>query len=499
MIRKLLSLFILLSCSFALTSCSGLSDVPGGCIANCNGGGGGGGGNGSATVSVDLQAIPFTTQPANFTLLSFSANIVQASLVPASGNAINFAPSGTFTVDFTRLQSDSISLGTAAAPAGTYTGLNLTLSNATITYCVQTNPGVPGCAAGTIATLSGGALAPALIFAQPLTLTSGQLTGIAASFNIGNALTISAQNVPTFNAAAINVLTSATLPSALTSLPTPATQLDYIEDISGIVTFISNTSISLQTGTRGAFTATFNSGTIIPAACANISITACAPLSSFVNIDAILNNDGTFAVVQLDPILATNDDWIEGTVTTLPTVFNQFQIVANDLTLSTATSLVGAGGLPLGTLVNVNISTNPTFFVDDRGLLIPAGSNFSGATVATNVIFPGQMIAVRVKQFTSPTGTPLAATVTTDTVGLRYSRVNGVANAVNGGQFSIQGLPSLFGATFPLEVQLTSGTPATNYDGVAGSNSLVVGSPYSIRALYFNIAPNFTAAKVRAN
>jgi hypothetical protein len=60
-------------------------------------------------------------------------------------------------------------------------------------------------------------------------------------------------------------------------------------------------------------------------------------------------------------------------------------------------------------------------------------------------------------------------------------------------------LPALFGVSTPELVQLSTGSPSTNYDGVTSASGLTSGETVSIRALYFGTvsATPFSAAKVR--
>jgi hypothetical protein len=111
-------------------------------------------------------------------------------------------------------------------------------------------------------------------------------------------------------------------------------------------------------------------------------------------------------------------------------------------------------------------------------------------------LVPGQTVAAHITGFT-PASNPPAATV--DTLILRFTRVTGTIGAATSPTFSIQSLPALFGLSSPELVQLSTGSPSTNYDGVTGGTGLTAGETVSIRALYFGSvsATPFSAAKVR--
>src|SRR6266403_1927523 len=104
---SLLSLFAL-----GLVACSGKPNPP--CTVNC-------GGSGTASLSLTLTAIPLTPPP-NTNLLSFFVDINTITLTPATGTAVNIPLNATaIGVDLTRVQSDSIFLGTSATvPAVSY-------------------------------------------------------------------------------------------------------------------------------------------------------------------------------------------------------------------------------------------------------------------------------------------------------------------------------------------------------------------------------------------
>src|SRR5258708_19298512 len=137
---SLLSLFAL-----GLVACSGKPNPP--CTVNC-------GGSGTASLSLTLTATPLTPPP-NTNLLSFFVDINTITLTPASGTAVNIPLNATaIGVDLTRLQSDSVFLGTAAAaPAGSYSSITVSLSNPVVTFCTQTL-GNTACAPGTVPPLS---------------------------------------------------------------------------------------------------------------------------------------------------------------------------------------------------------------------------------------------------------------------------------------------------------------------------------------------------------
>jgi len=488
--------------AFGLVACSGKSSQP--CTVNCGGGG-------TATLSVVLTAAPLAPPP-NTNLLSFLVDINTITLTPATGTAVNIPLNATaLGVDLTKLQSDSVFLGmSATVPAGTYSSITVSMSNPVVTFCTQTQ-GNPGCAPTSLASISGGAAATPKITTAPfpLTLSAAQKTGLAINLNLANTLTVSAtqpQVVTAVNLAAANVLSASTLPSAASSLPSGP--LDFIEDVTGVITAVNTTaqSVTVHTATRGSLTALANSSTVFSPNCTafnlSLSFSSCIAQGQVASLDLLLNSDGTFTLLEYDPLDTTTKDWVEGIITSTPSSTTQFQIVTNDLVLSTSNSLIGSN-LPLASPVNISLVTSPQpFVVDSKGLVIPTNA-FSGRS-DTSALAPGQTVAARITAFTAASGSTLA-TASTDFLYLRFTRVTGtLASVAPPNTFTMQSFPPFFALTTPITVQLSTGSPNTNFDGVSGSSNLTVGQTVSINALYFGpptgltstLTP-FSAAKVR--
>ena len=478
-------LLALLVASFSLAACSGPKTV---CTVNCGGGG-------NASLNVTLAAVPFTPPP-NSSILSFAVTITGISLTPTSGASDVNIPlnATTYVVDLTRLQSDSAFLGQllASVPAAAYNKLTVAVAGAVVTYCTDT-AGTPGCASGSVAQIIKAAAAPATS-SFSLTLSSSQQAAIQIQFNFANAISVTAstQVVSGVDLTAANVLTASTLPPTASSLATG--QVDFVEDVTGVVTAASATSVTVQTSTHGSITAAANSSSLAMSNCVTTNA-ACPPaVGQVASIDTALNSDGTFTLLEFDPIAPTSSDWIEGVVTSTPLSSTQFQIVTNDIFLASAGTLIGAN-LSVGAPVQVTLNNVAPFLVDTKGLTVP--TSFAGSQDAT-VIVPGQAVALHVKSFTAANGTVLAA-ATVDTVVLRFTRVAGSVFTAAPPIFNIQSLPPFFGPTVTYEVQLNSGSPSTNYDGIANASGLTAGQNVSIRALYFGptVVPAFSAAKVR--
>jgi hypothetical protein len=448
-------------------------------------------------LNVTLAAEPLVPPPGT-NILSFAVVLNSVSLTPSSGGSVVNIPlnNSSFGVDLTRVTSDSAFLGQVinSVPSGSYNKVTVGITSAVVTYCAATS-GTPGCNTGSIAQFSAGAGAPSTS-SFSMTFAANQQAGLRVVLNFANALTVNSntQAVTGVDLTATNVITTATLPPAASTLSTG--QLDYVEDVTGVVTAASNTSVTVQTATRGSITSTVNSSTIVSDNCVILNTACTATTGQVVSIDATVNSDGTSTMLEFDPLTTASVDLIEGIVTAEPTVSTQFQMVTNDYIPATSGSKIS--GLNLGDTVNVTLANgvNP-FFVDDKNL--PTYGNFAGSTDSAS-IHAGMTVMVRVTGFTARSGNNPAA-ATADAVVLRYTRFAAAAAANGAPQFGINSMPPFFGINGQPLMQLGAGNPSTYLDGYTTSGSISSGDSLSIRALYFgpSVSPAFTAAKIRKN
>ncbi len=483
--------------SLSLAACSGR-------VGSSRAGGNQGSGAG---LIVTLRAAPLSP-PSKTNLLAFRTTVLGISLISSTGGSLNVPlNSDSYRVDLTRLQSDTALLAFAnAIPVGTYTSMVVSLSNSAVTFCTQTQ-GITGCADGSVSTLSGEPAIPVITAAPfPLVVTRGQGIGLVVNINVASALTVDehTQAIGAVNLGAANVLTAATLPPLSSSLP--SSTLDFIEDVTGVVSSVDATkqSVTVETATRGSITAIAGPSTTVSPNCTTFNLGStftCAKQGQVASLETVLNADGTFTLLEYDPLGITAGDWIEGVIGLPPSSSTQFQLVTNDLVLAPANSLIG-NNLELGAPVKVTLANPKPFVVDTKGLVVP-NTSFSGATDAS-VLVPGETLGVHVVSFTPASGaTPAAASV--DFVYLRFTRVTGsVASAAPPNAFVMQSFASFFGLTVPATIQLSSGSSNTNFDGITSASGLVSGQTASIRALYFGppTGPTptpspFSAAKVR--
>lgn len=501
--RKASSLSLSLA-ALALASCSGLPK------------GSGGGSAGNSTVSFALVA---DTLPANPSILSFQVSINGIQIKPTTGSALTLTPV-TPVIDLMRLQSDTAFLGSLSkVPAGTYT-VEVSLSNPIISFLNDTGStltaGAKTCASGSVCTAVLTATGNPTIASFTLTVAAAANQGIQLDFNLNSAISLSAGTLSvTFNPAAPTpgVLSAFTLPRQNANLG--SNQLELIEDFTGVVSLNSN-KVTVTSPTRGALTSVSGSTSFFDASpdgtmCQTPASFTCVVEGQVGSVDAFLNVDGTLSLKEYEPLSATAEDLVEGTVYAItPSSANQFGMVVTDRIQAPSGSLIG--GLNVGDLLTVNIPSPHPFFVDTKGLAVSSFApgtfaNFSGQTT-TSAIHQGQNVLIHVTAFTAASGTTTAS-ATADTVTLRWSRVSSSLKAASSPTFTIIGLPSYFGfapsSFFGVETftGTAGGDRVTNFDGIADANSLTPSvPPVELRALFLENTTNsanpvFFAAKVR--
>ncbi len=480
---------------------------------------GGGGGTGNGSVAVTMVA---DTLPANPSVLTFQVTIASIKFTTSSGTSTTVNLSPALTVDLMRLQSDTVFLGLFPnIPAAQYTSATLFLSgNANITFLNDTGFTLSGCLTSHVCPLSVPASSNP-VATVAFTVSPNAVTGIGIDLNLFNTVSISgtpANLIVNFNNT--NVLTAFTLPRPNSNLA--AGQLDLIEDFTGVVS-ISNQSVTLASAPatgRGSLTASATSATFYDpdptgTHCPTVTtlLANCVFNNQVASMDVILKSDGTLAIQEIEPLLATAQDTVEGIVVSINpnSLAQQFTLVVTNLIPAAQNSLIGS--LHIGDALTVNLS-NPVFpfLVDQKGL--PVQTNFAGIfanffnQTSTSAIHLGQVVAVHATApFTAASGGTIASSFA-DTVTLRWSRFTGTPQTASSPAFNLASLPFYFGLPqgTPLTVQTflaTSGSPrVTNFDGVLDGGGLNPLRPVAIRALFLENTTNsanpvFFAAKVR--
>lgn len=452
-----------------LLGCSGLPQSGGG----GGGGTGGGGTGGTFPVSLTLSTVP-SSVPSGISVLSFPVSISGITITSQTTGAVSNLALNGLTVDLNRLVSDSAFLGQFQVTPDFYSKIQITISASSVVYCTTTT-GVAGCTPGSIATTSGGPATLTFTYSPALSVATPGI-GVRFRLQMNKALLLNAAGTAVTSVDFTQPLVgfSEQLPLAA-NLTSP--QLDYVDDITGRVTQVGATSVTIQSATAGTITANVTAlSNFSSQTCASNGI-SCAQVGQVAAMDTVLNADGTFTLLLFDPIDTTSTDWVEGVISLLPTSSSQFSMVVTNFVPAQTGSLISSN-VHLGDQVTVNLGA-VTFEIDQKNLLLPANT-FSGAQ-DTSVLFPGQDVAVRATSFTPASGTTPPST-TVDTLLLRFSRLSGTAQTP-GPNFSFAPSVPLFGIAGSVNTQET--TNVTNFDlGTAGT-SLTAAQAAGISALYF--------------
>jgi hypothetical protein len=488
-------LLVLLFAAFSLSSCSG----PKGrviCTVNCGG---------TANLSFTMVA---DTLPASPTILSFQASIIGVTVTSSTSTKTLSPPSAP--IDLMRLQTDSAYLGTLTnVPSETISSFSVALSSQKMT--IFNNTGValtsPPCAVNAICTFNPNAVGSVLIDKVNQTFSSN--AGFGLDINLANAITITGTTLNVnFSPVANNVFSEFTLPRTGSNLA--STQFDLIEDVTGVVTVSGQNATIKNPLTNATLTAAATSSTVFDTdptttlcpTTTKQTLATCVSNNQIASMDVIVNSDGTTSIQEIEPLLATQQDTVEGIVVGVTQgSTTQFTLIVTDMLPAASNSLIGNGLLSDGDGLTVNLMNANNFLIDTKGLNLSSypgnTSNFTGAN-NTGALNLGQRVAVHVTGFTGPSGSTLAS-VTSDTVTLRWSRFAASLSASGTPAFSINGLPINFNNSGIAQVQTFS---QTNLDGITNTGNLSSTKTVYIRALYienpgFTLVPAFYAAKVR--
>jgi hypothetical protein len=478
--------FVLFVAMMALAGCSG--------VPNNSGGGGGGGGGGTAHLAVTMTSKP-SLALSKVSIISASVGITGITLNPSTGTAVSLTLSPTvYPIDLTRMQSDTAFLGSLSLPADTYTSATVTFSAPVLTVNNQSGATLNGnCLTGSLCQIvltAGSAQVNTAPF--PLTLISGQNTGVSLNLDLNNALTLTGGTLA-LNFTATNVMSAAALPR--TGAPTSA--LDLVEDFVGKVTAKTSSSITVQGNSGIVLQMTLPPSPVIEdpqGLCSTLNATCLVANQTVVSVDATVNTDGSLTLLSADLLDATPRDEVEGTRFSTGVAGQFLLVVANKVVASGNSTLSAANA---GDIFLVTLS-NPSFIVDTDQF-------FNNASLPPSTVTPlftsegdllnGQDVMLHA---TAATGTAAAnnQALTTDQVRLRFTRTTGTVQSVSGQAFTLGNFPPFIPfITNPL-VQTITG--ATNFDGVTDVNSLNAGDTVSIRALLLNKSVfSFYAAKVR--
>jgi hypothetical protein len=481
---KALSVLTLSAAVFLLASCSGLNN--GGCTTNCGGG--------DANLSITLFDLP----PAGVSILSFTLPVAGIALTPSSGTAVT-VPLTPTSYEMTRLQTDSALVGVnMSVPAGTYTSINVTVTTSSGVF-INTSGGTIGtCANGAVCPMPSGA-ATTIQIPISLTLTANQNQWVGLDFSLANAITTTNGITVDFNQP--NVMTATTRPR----VGIPAGSVDTIEDFIGVVTAVSTSSITVQSGITGnSLTAAISANTEFDLApvtysnCQQATAAACITTGSTVSLDANLSSSGTLTASEIDVLDTIAVDEVEGTI--YPTsVAGVVGLIVADKVAVTSTTPLASSSTTYGTGIFLSVDTGTIYSVDTK-TLSTQNLGLNALFTGSGDLFAGQTVRVQLSNISSGSA---GISATAKNVLLRWSRLTGTVNSVAGNSFTLANIPGYINTlnpTLSLTPQVMTYVNATAFDGITDVSGLSATSSQlaSIRALYIDRAQQpFQAAKVR--
>ncbi|HEV2102875.1 MAG TPA: DUF4382 domain-containing protein [Candidatus Acidoferrum sp.] len=480
--RKYLFIAVIVA-AVSLCSCSGVKNR---CVTNCVI-------NGNANLSISISDTP----PANTTILSFTLPIIGIKLTNSAGTDVAvFSPGSAANFELTRLQSDSgVVVTNASVPADTYTSLTIALGSPSGVFVNNSGAAVGNCPGANPFSVCGisGTFTNITVPLGNLRLNADANQWLDLDFNYNNAIDTSTGisiNLGLSNVLAVNTSTPVGVPSG---------DFANVDDFTGRVTALSNSSITLGSTARGNLTATISSSIPVfdpQGLCGATVNLSCIGVGSIVSLQGVLTTAGTIVGSSLDVIDSskTPADEVEGTI--YPSNCNggaNFGMILSDSSITTGGSPLAGPGFGAG--ICLTVSPTASFLVDFGILTGQPGLPATGFTNA-NDLLAGQ--TVRAKITGAATGTNSLIDATATAMILRFSRLTGTVSTGSTTGFSISGLPTYITA-FTTLAQVQTYQNATLFEGVSTSG---LQGTVSISALFFNpstspITGPLQAAKVR--
>jgi hypothetical protein len=472
-------------------------------LVSCGSAGSSSGGSTIMPATVPVTMSVQDTPPAGVAVLSFELQITSASLQPsdASKPVVPLLVKST-DIELEHLQSEPALLGSLNVTAGTYSSATVSFTNPRM--AIFNNTGAPltvgatVCAVNTVCKLT-----PKLTSATttvstlpfPITLAANSPLGLLLHFDVNDSVSADLLSIT---------------PTVDLKLITPsATGVIHQEHLTGTITEVSAPDFMLQFGLGAptpmnltsppVFNIVTNSSTVynfadtLAATTCTTSNFACLAVGQTVNVTVNVLSDGSLLASQVTLLEQHNAPAFEGTVTSVDTANDQFQMVLmSGQWLATAAPTASAA---VGVLLKVSITNTTAFEIDKDGITIPTGLTFTGISD----MIPGQRVEI---QPSAVSVGPVANTLTlaTSRVRLDESQVTGAVSSIDNSvtpptAFTLGPLPPLFGSAASLKIQAVSGTQFQNVTGVAG---LTVGNTVSAAGLLFNApgTPTLVAEKV---
>lgn len=452
---------LLIFCVFFVFACGKAND------ASFMTGGGSGSSSGSALVNFTIKDAP----PAGITVSSAEVTITGLSVTSASGSTTIISSSNPVTVELGDLRADSAFLASANLPAATYTSMNVSVANFSVTFmntsgATVTFSGVT-CLNNTPCQVSTSVAAniPIATSPFPFTVSNGVPAVVALDFNLNSILDSSL--TPNF---------SAGVSASTTTIPLNNTALIPIGNLFGQITATDGAHGNFTVSDpQGAMKINFDANTVFrdfPSTNCATQGPACLAVNQAVVVNSKFKNDGT--------VLATSVTF-EDTFVTEPLIEGQVVFVTNSTQFRMVVfgEVSSGSSLAPGTIATVTLSPTTTFSVDDDG---------TNAT-AFSFVAPANLIAgqvVQVKALSASSGTSLLA----DRVRLRDTELTVTVQTPGSPNFTVNGLPPIFttASIIQFQVQTSSGTELGGT--MQSTTQLTASQSVSIRGQLFRSSSN---------
>jgi hypothetical protein len=375
---------------------------------------------------------------------SFAVQIDSVVATESNGSTVSLI-SGTPTVDFARYNGLQTLLDMNDVPAGSYTGVTITLGPATISY-LNTSAAVPTITTEpvTLTTSSVTYTTP-----TPIVISQAEPAGLHLDFDLRKSIlvdsngNITGQVTPTFNVSAV----------------APSDPGAYIDEFDAAVVSVNTTAQSFVVeGPHGReFTINVSGNTEWDNSESISSLTT----SSIVCISGDLDKADSTIDADEVAILSQNGFYADGQVTYVTPASG----AATSFDLYVRGLLPSTTGLTLGQIAQVNLTGQENFFI------YRMHNTLSQFLFNSSLMLPGQAVAIG----GPASGTANSQAVSTKRVVLRHWGYNGtvVAGSINSAAdtFQIQ-VDGFAGLLIPRTVTVYVSSDTSFRDGLSGFSSL---------------------------
>lgn len=417
-------------------------------------------GHGATSASVLINTGNATAIPPNDQVIDFELTVTGAALVGGSNPSILTTST---PVEFIHQGGAFHPLALVNVPNGTYSGITLNVSNATVVVVDPSSKAVTPLTA---------VLASSIVnvpFASPVTVSGTPLV-INLSLDLANSLT--------FNGTGANLTPQFSVTSSqVASITTEDEDTGEVE-ATGTVTAVSGASLTIQPSNTGQ-TLVFgvDSNTQFKDGITSVGQVATGMI---VTVQASTQSDGSLLAgsVESETLSATGEQ-LEGLITSVTGA----PVTSLAVTTQSAVATTAANAAVTGSTVSVPITTGTQFSVESTHVPGPFPA-FDPASIAL-----GQRIAVD-----SETQSANPASATADKIKLQEQALTGTISSLSAGSFVLT--PSNTSAFFSL-TGISSVTVNTLPSTVVKGVTLANGNTITVRGLLFVNGTSYTMIAAR--